>query len=65
MALTKIRGSTQVQDLSITNSQIAVKGAGNEDGILLSKIEDGELLVKSDGSVSFTAPVASMIARIW
>ena len=60
MALTKIRGNAQVQDLSITNAQIADKDVANPDGILLSKIEDGELLVKSDGSVSFTDPVAGV-----
>lgn len=60
MALTKIRGNTQILDLSINNAQIANKGVGNEDGILLSKIQDGDLLVKSDGSVGFTAPVAGV-----
>ena len=60
MALTKIRGSSQVMNLSVTNAQIANKDAENPDGILLSKIEDGELLVKSDGSVAFTAPVAGV-----
>ena len=60
MALTKIRGSQQVQDLSVTNTQIANKDAANPDGILLSKIQDGNLLIKSDGSVLFSAPVAGV-----
>ena len=51
MALTKIRGNTQIVDLSIGNAQIATAA-----GIELSKIEDGLLLVKADGSVSFTQP---------
>jgi len=51
MALTKIRGNTQIIDLTIGNAQIATAA-----GIELSKIEDGDLLVKSDGSVPFTAP---------
>lgn len=55
MALTKIRGSSQVMDLSIGNAQIA-----NGAGIELQKIEDGNLLVKSDGTVSFTAPIAGV-----
>jgi hypothetical protein len=60
MALTKIRGSTQVLDLSVTNSQIANKDAANPDGILLSKIQNGNLLVTSDGAVPFTAPIAGV-----
>ena len=51
MALTKIRGNTQIMDLTIGNAQIA-----NSAGIELQKIEDGLLLVKSNGSVGFTAP---------
>lgn len=58
MALTKIRGNTQILDQSINNAQIANKGPGNENGIELAKIQDSELLVKSDGSVGFTAPVS-------
>jgi hypothetical protein len=60
MAFTKIRGNVQVQDLSLTNSQIALPDAANPKGILLTKIEDGALLVKSDGSVPFTAPVSGV-----
>lgn len=51
MSLTKIRGNTQIMDLSIGNAQIA-----NAAGIELQKIEDGLILVKADGSVDFTAP---------
>lgn len=51
MSLTKIRGNTQIMDLSIGNAQIATNA-----GIELSKIQDGLLLVKADGSVNFTAP---------
>jgi len=64
MALTKIRGNTQILDLSVTNTQIAVKDAQNPLGILLSKIEDGELLVKSNGSVPFTAPVSGVVPTL-
>lgn len=60
MALTKIRGNTQIQTLTITNTEIAFKDVANPLGILLSKIEDGELLVKSDGSVPFTSPVGGV-----
>jgi hypothetical protein len=60
MALTKIRGNTQIQALTVSNSEIAFKDGANPDGILLVKIEDGELLVKSDGSVPFTAPIAGV-----
>lgn len=55
MALTKIRGNTQIMDLTIGNAQIA-----NSAGIELQKIQDGLLLVKSDGSVGFTAPQAGV-----
>lgn len=55
MALTKIRGNTQIMDLTIGNAQIA-----NSAGIELQKIEDGLLLIKSDGSVDFTAPQAGV-----
>jgi hypothetical protein len=60
MALTKIRGNTQVQDLSITNAQISLPDPVNPDGILLSKIQDGSLLIKSDGSVPFTTPISGV-----
>jgi len=55
MSLTKIRGNTQIMDLSIGNAQIATNA-----GIELSKIQDGLLLVKADGSVNFTAPQAGV-----
>jgi hypothetical protein len=60
MALTQIRGSTQILNLSVTNSQIALPDASNPNGILLTKIQDGALLVKSNGSVPFTAPVGGV-----
>lgn len=50
MATTKIHGSTQIQDLTITNTQIS--GTAN---IATSKLADGALFIKSDGTVSFTA----------
>lgn len=55
MALTKIRGNTQIIDLTIGNAQIA-----NGAGIELQKIEDGALLVKSNGTVPFTAAVSGV-----
>lgn len=55
MALTKIRGNTQIMDLSIGNAQIATDAA-----IELSKIQDGLQLVKADGSVDFTAVVSGV-----
>ncbi len=60
MALTKIRGNTQIQALTVTNSEIALPDAANPLGILLTKIEDGTQLVKADGSVSFTAPISGV-----
>lgn len=56
MSLTKIRGNTQIMDLSIGNAQIATNA-----GIELSKIQDGLLLVKADGSVNFTAPQVGVL----
>jgi len=53
MALTKIRGNTQILEGSVTNTELAA-------GIELAKIQDNELLVKSDGSVGFTAPVTGV-----
>lgn len=60
MAQTKIHGGLQVQDLSITNSQLAVPDVANPNGILLSKIQDGTILVKADGSVPFTSTVGGV-----
>lgn len=55
MALTKIRGNSQIMDLSIGNAQIATNA-----GIELSKIEDGAKLIKADGTVSFTSPISGV-----
>lgn len=52
MALTKIRGNTQVKPLSITDAEIA-SGAS----IHLDKIKDSSELVKRDGSVPFTGDI--------
>lgn len=60
MAVTKIRGNTQIQALTVSNSEIALKDAANPNGILLIKIQDGDKLVKSDGTIPFTAPVAGV-----
>lgn len=61
MALTKIRGNTQILEGSVTNAQIALPtGVDGDVGILLTKIEDGNLLVKSDGSVGFSAPISGV-----
>jgi phage-related tail fiber protein len=49
MSLTQIR-NTQVMPTSITNNEIATVAA-----IATSKLQDGSLFVKSDGSVAFTA----------
>jgi len=53
MALTKIRGNTQILDGSVTDAQLAA-------GIALSKIQGNELLVQSNGSVGFTSPVSGV-----
>lgn len=53
MALTQIRGTSQILDGTISNAKIAA-GAGIE----LSKIQDGTSLVKSNGTISFTSPVS-------
>lgn len=49
MPITKIRGSTQIKPLTITNAEVASNAA-----IQLSKIEDGLELIKRNGSISFT-----------
>jgi hypothetical protein len=46
MASTQIRGNTQIQNVTIADAQIAVAA-----GIQTSKLQDGALFVKSDGSV--------------
>ena len=60
MALTKIRGNTQIQALTVTNSEVAFPDAANPLGILLAKIQDGVQLVKADGTVPFVAPIAGV-----
>lgn len=50
MAVTKIRGNTQIQDGSIENAQISASAA-----IATSKLADGAEFVQRDGSVTFTA----------
>ena len=52
MALTKIRGNTQIKLGSITNVEIAANA-----GIELSKLAEGAELIKRDGSVAFTGSV--------
>lgn len=52
MPITKIRGSTQIKPLTITNAEVASNAA-----IQLSKIEDGLELIKRNGSISFTGNV--------
>ena len=49
MALTKIRGNTQIIAGTITNVEIAADA-----GIALSKLAEGAELIKRDGSVAFT-----------
>jgi hypothetical protein len=50
MANTQIRGTTQIQSGTIADAQIAAAAA-----IQTSKLQDGALFVKSDGSVAMTA----------
>jgi Avian adenovirus fibre, N-terminal len=50
MASTQIRGTTQIQPLTIADGQVAVAAA-----IQTSKLQDGALFLKSDGSVAMTA----------
>ena len=52
MALTKIRGNTQIKSSTITNVEIAANA-----GIELSKLAEGAELIKRDGSVAFTGDV--------
>jgi len=51
MAITKIRGNTQILDLSIDNAQISTSA-----NISLSKIQNGTSLIQANGSVNFTSP---------
>lgn len=50
MATTQIRGTTQIKDLTITNSEIASNAA-----IETSKLAEGSEFLKKDGSVTMTA----------
>lgn len=50
MATTKIRGNTQIIAGTITNTEISASAA-----IATSKLADGALFIKSDGSVAFGA----------
>jgi hypothetical protein len=50
MASTQIRGNTQIQPGTIADAQVATAAA-----IQTSKLQDGALFVKSDGSVVMTA----------
>jgi len=50
LATTQIRGNTQIQGLTIADAQIAAAAA-----IQTSKLQDGALFVKSDGTVAMTA----------
>jgi len=52
MAITKIRGNTQIKTGSITNVEIAANA-----GIELSKLAEGAELIKRDGSVAFTGNI--------
>ena len=50
MASTQIRGTTQIQALTIADAQVATAAA-----IQTSKLQDGALFVKSDGTVAMGA----------
>jgi Avian adenovirus fibre, N-terminal len=50
MAATQIRGTTQIQPITIADAQVATAAA-----IQTSKLQDGALFVKSDGTVSMGA----------
>jgi Avian adenovirus fibre, N-terminal len=50
MAATQIRGTTQIQPVTIADAQVAIAAA-----IQTSKLQDGALFVKSDGTVAMTA----------
>lgn len=52
MAITKIRGETQILDESIFDAQIAPTAA-----IQLSKIQNGTQIILANGSVAMTAPL--------
>ena len=50
MAATQIRGNTQIQPITIADAQVATAAA-----IQTSKLQDGALFIKSDGSVAMGA----------
>jgi hypothetical protein len=52
MATTQIRGTTQIQGLTIADAQVATAAA-----IQTSKLADGPKFIKSDGTVAMTAPL--------
>jgi hypothetical protein len=52
MATTQIRGSTQILNLTVADAQIATAAA-----IQTTKLQDGALFIKSDGSVVMGAPL--------
>jgi fiber protein len=50
MATTQIRGNTQIQPITVADAQVATAAA-----IQTSKLADGALFIKSDGSVAMAA----------
>jgi Avian adenovirus fibre, N-terminal len=52
MAATQIRGTTQIQPITIADAQVATAAA-----IQTSKLQDGAKFIKSDGTVAMTAPL--------
>jgi hypothetical protein len=52
MATTQIRGTTQIQPITIADAQVATAAA-----IQTSKLADGPKFIKSDGTVVMTAPL--------
>lgn len=59
MAVTKIRGNTQIIDGTIVDAQISSSAA-----IATSKLADGSNFIKRDGSVEFTADQSMGLNRI-
>jgi hypothetical protein len=53
MATTQVRGTTQIMALSIADAQVAAAAA-----IQTSKLNDGPLFIKSDGSVAMNAALS-------
>lgn len=54
MAVTQVRGTTQIKDLSITNAKIATSA-----GIETSKLADGAEFLQRDGSVALTGNLSA------